>query len=173
MNINKTNIWHKFLVGLPAERKKMKIDNDILLLNNINEHEKLILLVDEINSDKSFGITRSFVKVKRNIQFLGFEIRHEFEKELLRTSKSLICIWELGRFLTLVHVSSNREHGMMLFFENSRKAEPLLHEAADILGRVFPDEVVDNFKKHYEEMRGSFSEEDNVVELSVDAYDLN
>lgn len=151
----------------------MKIDNDILLLNNIHEHEKLILLVDEVNETNSFGITRSFAKVKRNIQFLGFEIRNEFEKELLRTRNSLICIWELGRFLTLVHVSSSRDHGMMLFFENSMEAEPLLEEAASLLGKVFPDEIVENFKLHYEEMRGNFSEEDNVVELSKDAYDLN
>ena len=151
----------------------MRIDNDIMLLNNIHEHEKLILLVDEVNETNTFGITRSFAKVKRNIQFLGFEIRNEFEKELLKTRNSLICIWELGRFLTLVHISSSHDHGMMLFFENSPDAEPLLEEAASLLGKVFPEEIVENFRMHYEEMKGNFSEEDNVVELSKDAYDLN
>ncbi len=151
----------------------MKIDNDILFLNNIHEHDRLILLVDEINQEYSLGITKNYNKVLRNIHLLGFDVRNEFEREMKKTTKSLICIWELGRYLTIVRINSNREEGMMIFFENKSDNDEVLVEAIRMLQLTFPPEVVDKFAMHYREMQSNFEEEDNVVELSLDAYDLN
>ena len=43
----------------------------------------------------------------------------------------------------------------------------------DSLESLFCEKVALAFEKHYEEMSAGFCEDDDIVELSIDAYDLN
>ena len=75
----------------------MKIDNDILIQNKIYEHSKLVLLADELNFDQTFGVTKSILKIRRNLHVIGFDLNNEFEKELANAQHELICIWQRPR----------------------------------------------------------------------------
>ena len=151
----------------------MKIDNDILIQNKIYEHSKLVLLADELNADQTFGVTKSVLKIRRNLHVIGFDLNNEFEKELANANHELICIWQLGRYISVINVKKDKREGVMLFFEFIRDNYTFKQFAMQMLGSLFCDRVSLAFEKHYEDMSGGFTSEDDIVELSVDAYDLN
>lgn len=151
----------------------MKIDNDILIQNKIYEHSKLVLLADELNFDQTFGVTKSILKIRRNLHVIGFDLNNEFEKELANAQHELICIWQLGRYISVINVKKNKEQGVMLFFEFTRENQAFKQFALQMLESLFCEKVSLAFEKHYEEMTTGFSSDDDIVELSVDAYDLN
>lgn len=151
----------------------MKIDNDILIQNKIYEHSKLVLLADELNFDQTFGVTKSILKIRRNLHVIGFDLNNEFEKELANANHELICIWQLGRYISVINVKKDKQQGVMLFFEFIRGNYAFRQFAMQMLESLFCDKVALAFERHYDEMSSGFSTEDDIVELSVDAYDLN
>jgi hypothetical protein len=151
----------------------MKIDNDILIQNKIYEHSKLVLLADELNFDQTFGVTKSILKIRRNLHVIGFDLNNEFEKELANANHELICIWQLGRYISVINVKKDKREGIMLFFEFIRGNHAFRQFALQMLESLFCEKVALAFEKHYEEMSAGFSTDDDIVELSVDAYDLN
>jgi hypothetical protein len=151
----------------------MKIDNDILIQNKIYEHSKLVLLADELNFDQTFGVTKSILKIRRNLHVIGFDLNNEFEKELANANHELICIWQLGRYISVINVKKDKKQGVMLFFEFIKGNYAFRQFALQMLASLFCDKVSMAFERHYEEMSSGFSADDDIVELSVDAYDLN
>ena len=151
----------------------MKIDNDILIQNKIYEHSKLVLLADELNFDQTFGVTKSILKIRRNLHVIGFDLNNEFEKELANANHELICIWQLGRYIAVINVKKDKKQGVMLFFEFIKDNHAFRQFAMQMLESLFCEKVSRAFAKHYEEMTCGFCPDDDIVELSVDAYDLN
>jgi hypothetical protein len=151
----------------------MKIDNDILIQNKIYEHSKLVLLADELNFDQTFGVTKSVLKITRNLHVIGFDLNNEFEKELANANHELICIWQLGRYISVINVKKDKKQGVMLFFEFIKDNYSFREFAMQMLESLFCERVSLAFAKHYEEMTTGFCPDDDIVELSVDAYDLN
>ena len=151
----------------------MKIDTDILIQNKIDEHSKLVLLADELNCDQTFGVTKSILKIRRNLHVIGFDLNNEFEKELANANHELICIWQLGRYISVINVKKDKKQGVMLFFEFKKDNYAFRQFALQMLDSLFCERVSVAFEKHYEEMTCGFCADDDIVELSVDAYDLN
>ena len=61
----------------------------------------------------------------------------------------------------------------MLFFEFNKGNNSFRQFALKMLESLFCEKVSLAFEKHYEEMSAGFCPDDDIVELSVDAYDLN
>ena len=151
----------------------MDIDNFILAANSIETTGKVVLLVDELTTNKMFGATKSIAKIIRNLQTIGSDFFKEVEERLLKTNNGITFVWQLGRYINATQISNDKREGLMMFFGFKKGDVELKQQIINLLKEQWSENTSNGFEKIYMLMEKNYSSEDDVVELTVAGAELN
>jgi len=125
---------------------------------------QLIVLVDDVNDNQSFGFTDSIPKVSCTMKMLNKFLRNANLEERLANSKDgLTTLFPLGRYIVILKLKKDRS-AMSMFLFDFRAEYSAINK--NFKG-VFSENVITQFKSIKYQMEELYQEEDDCVILDT------
>ena len=105
--------------------------------------KSIIQIVDDINSDQTFGYTKNLFNVNINLDVLTKnQLFKDYEKMVQNSTEGLTTLFPIGRFIVILRSSKNKKEREMIFLDF--RADYTTIDKASI---VFSDNIVSAIKK--------------------------
>lgn len=131
--------------------------------NAIAIGNQLIILVDDINADSSFGFTDSVCKVSYNIKMLeSFLHKVNLEERLANSKEGLTTLFPLGRYIVILKLKKDKS-AMSMFLFDFRADYSVINKNFE---GVFSNNVITQFKSIKYQMEELYQNEDDCVMLN-------
>lgn len=125
---------------------------------------KLIILVDDVNDNHSFGFTDSIPKVSYNMKMLDKSLRNANLEERLANSKDgLTTLFPLGRYIVILKLKKDRS-AMSMFLFDFRAEYSAINK--NFKG-VFSENIITQFKSIKYQMEELCQNEDDCAVLDT------
>jgi hypothetical protein len=122
--------------------------------------DKLIVLVDEVNENYSFGFTDSISKVLYNMKMLGnFLSKGNIEEQLTNSKDGLTTLFPLGRYIAILKMKKDKSAMSMMLFDFRAEYSIIDTNFKD----VFSENVITQFKKLKYQMEDLYDDEADCV----------
>jgi hypothetical protein len=126
--------------------------------------DKLIVLVDDVNENYSFGFTDSISKVSYNLKMLDSFLREANLDKLLANSKDgLTTLFPLGRYINILKMKKDKSAMSMMLFDFRAEYSTIDTNFKD----VFSENVITQFKKLKYQMEELYEDEADCVILDT------
>ena len=83
--------------------------------------EKFTFLVDDINENKTFGITTDFDKIEYNLKLIGKDFNQDLEIGINFMEKGITAVIDVGRYISVVGIKKDKSEGKIYFFDSTTK----------------------------------------------------
>jgi len=126
--------------------------------------DKLIILVDDVNNNYSFGFTDSVSKINYNLETLNDYLQKEDYETLLANSKEgLTTLFPLGRYISILRIKKDKSAMSMFLFDFRAEYSTIDQAFKD----VFSENIITQFKKIKYQMEELFDDESDCVLLDT------
>jgi len=127
----------------------------------MNNSDAITLLIDREHNNGYFNYVTDLVKIKRNIELLGVDIK---EPEGSGFNHSVNYA---GRYICVIRLSKNPLHSYMMIFDHT--VGKSVSEVQAIAKTVLKnDKLVEYFMLNYQELHSGFDSSRDSVSLSSD-----
>jgi hypothetical protein len=125
---------------------------------------KFNFLVDGLTPNKQYGEATDIEKIEYNLNILGNEIKLETEiQTILLTKKSLATVIPIGRYITILLLTKERDVGRMVFIEFDISKD--INVFKQILLEEYDTNIANEWLSVYEKYKQHYSDKDDNAEL--------
>lgn len=125
----------------------------------------IVLFVDEMTEDRTFGYTEDINKINQNINIVGGEFKKE--RNEIPLSKPEVKTWSvnnLGIFLCVMFINGDKSEGKMWLFDHTVKKR---ESFKDIMEGFFIEKIADDCMQYYDALIRDFTDFQDLVRLTV------
>ena len=127
--------------------------------------DKLTFLVDDLNENRTFGVTTDLDKIEYNLKLMGDDFNQDLEIGINFLEKGITEVIDLGRYIAVVGVKKDKTEGKIHFFDST--ANFTRAELVAQMELLFSKNIAKKFINIYDIMVSESSPNFDNVELLV------
>jgi hypothetical protein len=127
--------------------------------------DKLTFLVDDLNENRTFGVTTDLDKIEYNLKLMAEDFNQDLEIGINFLEKGITDVIDLGRYIAVVGIKKDKTEGKIHFFDST--VNFTREELIEQMEMLFSKNIAQKFINIYDLMVSESSPNFDNVELLV------